>query len=398
MPTTLESLLDPVRRVEFRERYYGRQPLLIRGHPRKFADLYDWDDLNRLLNALHYPHHYVQAVSAGRADETPTAQGLVERCRAGASIRFTGIQYFDPKIGELARSLEAEIGDPVVVTLFLSQPSRAAAGRHYDLEDVFVLHMDGHKAWQVYDRTIDRPTLDMVDFRDPPSEVRLECELAPGDVLYIPRGQWHQALAQRGTSLHLTVAAGARTGIDFMTWLVDQLRGDVRLRQELPLSFAEEPVQLREERLRERVAGFGEILRSRLASPETIRSFIKYCVMWDRDVRRFKFPAQLPGSPGTPLEVRYFSRPERQRFVLEDGPTDDELTLGVWGCVFRFPRSARPLVEFILSRTAFAYEDALAHAGELTEQGVREVLDPLLREGILDDAGRSGVRLPGPHT
>ena len=387
MPTVLESLLDPISRAEFREHYYGRQPLLIRGHPRKLADLYGWDDLNRLLNGLRYPHPYVHAVAADRADEAATAENLVERCRAGASIRFSQIQLFDPKVGELARALEAEMGEPMMVTLFLSQPSQAAVARHYDLQDVFVLHVDGHKGWQVYDRTVEKPSLDMVDFRNPPAEVRLECELAPGDVLYIPRGHWHQALAQRGTSLHLTVAVAARTGIDFMNWLLEQLRNDVRFRDELPLSFAGEPDQLREERLRERAAGFGQIVRSRLADAETLRSFDEYCVMADRDVRRFKFPAPLLDAPSTQLDVRHFTRPARQRFLLEDGPTDDRIVLSVWGYGFHFPRNAKPLVEFILSRTEFVYEDALAHAGELTEQGVREKLDPLLREGIVDANG-----------
>jgi len=384
----LESLLDPISPAQFREQYYGRQPLLVRGHPKKFDGLFTWDDLNRLLNALSYPHYNVETTGSGGRSQASNQYSLIERCRAGDSLIFTYLHLFDPKIGELARSMETETGEPMSVTLVLSQPSRAAFARHFDRQDVFVLHMDGHKAWQVYDRTVDRPVVEMYDSVDESARSpTLECELAPGDVLYIPRGYWHQALAQRGSSLHLSLVMSARTGIDFMTWLVDQLRRDVRFRYELPLSFAEEPAQLREERLREHVAGFGELLLSRLADPETIRSFDQYCVLSDRDVRRFKFPVQLSESPVTQLGVRHFSRPARQRFVLEDGPTEDEITLSVWGFVFQFPRTARPLVELIFSRTSLTYDDALAHAGELTEQGLREVLDRLLREGILDAAG-----------
>lgn len=385
MLPVLESLLDPISPGQFREEYYGKQPLLIRGHPKKFDGLFTWDDLNRLLNGLSYPHYNVETTGSGGRSQVANSYSLIDRCRSGESLIFTHLHVYEPKLGELARAVEAETGEPMSVTLVVSQPSQAAFSRHYDRQDVLVLHLDGHKAWQVYDQAVDKPIREKLESaQDPGTRLTLECELAPGDVLYIPRGHWHQALAQQGPSMHLSLVLSARTGIDFMTWLVDQLRSDVRFRDELPLTFAEEPAQLREERLRERVARFAELLCSRLADPETIRSFSKHCVMSDRDVPRFKFPAQLFNDPVARLGVRHFSRPARQRFVLEDGPAGDAIVLSVWGYVFHFPRTARPLVEFILSRTAFAYEDALAQAGELTEQGVRDVLDPLLRQGILD--------------
>ena len=385
MLPVLESLLDPISPSQFRDEYYGKQPLLIRGRPEKFAGLFTWDDLNRLLNALSYPHYNVETTGSGGRTQVSNHYSLIQRCRAGESLIFTHLHLYDPKVGELARAMEAETGEPMFVSLVLSQPSQAAFARHYDRQDVFVLHMDGRKAWQVYDRTVEKPIMETFETAESSaSRLTLECELAPGDVLYIPRGHWHQALAQSGSSLHLSLIMSARTGIDFMTWLVEQLRGDVRFRDELPLTFAGEAAQLREERLRERVARFGDLLLERLADPETLRSFHRYCVMSDRDVHRFKFPAQLLDAPSTQLDVRHFSRPVRQRFLLEDGPTDDKIALSVWGYAFHFPRNARPLVEFIFSRTAFAYEDALAHAGELTEQGVRDVLDPLLQQGVLD--------------
>src|SRR5262249_8616960 len=159
---------------------------------------------------------------------------------------------------------------------------------------------------------------------------------------------------------------------------------DVRFRNDLPLWLSDEPIKLQERRLREHLAELGEILVERLADAETVQRYVEHLVMSDRDVRQFKFPAQILEAPATQLHVRRFSRPARQRFVLNDDATEDKIALAVWGHIFHFPKSARPLIEFIVSQTAFAYEDALACAGELTEQGVRDVLDQLLREGILD--------------
>lgn len=387
MATTLESLLDPVDPIEFRERYYGKEPLLIRGRAGKFAGLFTWDDLNRLLNTGPQPHPNVNITRPRKREEAGSHADLVEACRSGAAVLVSKLDTFEPKVGELARGLEADTGEPIAVSLILSQPAQTAFMKHYDVDDVFVLQLYGHKGWSVYGRTVEKPVADMAEeFTAPPTEPILECELAPGDVLYVPRGHWHQALAQSGPSMHLSVLMAARNGTDFVTWLLGELRNDVRFRHELPLSFADEGAEVRKARMREHLAGLGKALASRLEDDETIEAFIRHCVLSDRDVRPVKFPTQLFEAPGAQLQIKRFTRPARQRFVLNDAAGDDQIALSAWGHTLDFPKSAKPLIEFIVSRTAFAYEDARAHAGELTEEGIWQVLDPLLREGILDAA------------
>jgi ribosomal protein L16 Arg81 hydroxylase len=387
MPTVLESILDPVSRSEFREEYYGKQPLLIPGHAGKFAGLFTWEDLNRALNAAPLPHTGIEVSdSRGRRQPTGTYE-LLQECRAGASLAYRNIHLFEPRTSELVRALEAETGERTTINLYVSQPEEYAFPVHYDYEDVLVLHLHGRKAWWVFDRTTDRPTMKMPPhYEQPPSDPMLECELAPGDVLYVPRGHWHQALAQGGMTLQLVISIEVQRGLSFLTWLVNELQGDARFRHELPLSFADEPAELREQRVREHLAPLEELLLARLRDANTIKSFLRHRTLSDEDARSFKFPAQLLHAPVSQLDVRRFARSPRQRFLLDDGPAGDEITLSVWGHVFYFPKAARPLVEFVFSQTAFAYEDALGHAGELPEERVRAVMDPLLREGILEPA------------
>src|SRR5438874_673082 len=111
MPAVLESLLDPIDPFEFREQYFGKQPLLIRGHPKKFAELFTWADLNGLLNGFPFPHPNVDLSAPGSRLQAESEASLIEQCRAGAALVISHLDLFDPKVGELVRSLEAETGE-----------------------------------------------------------------------------------------------------------------------------------------------------------------------------------------------------------------------------------------------------------------------------------------------
>jgi ribosomal protein L16 Arg81 hydroxylase len=58
--------------------------------------------------------------------------------------------------------------------------------------------------------------------------------MTPGDVLYIPRGQYHDAVATSEASLHLSFGLVPYTGHDFMTVLLRSLFTDPLFRQAMP--------------------------------------------------------------------------------------------------------------------------------------------------------------------
>jgi bifunctional lysine-specific demethylase and histidyl-hydroxylase NO66 len=82
---------------------------------------------------------------------------------------------------------------------------------HFDDVDVYVLQVEGRKRWRVYAPLPGHalPRYSSRDFLD--AEIgtcMLDAVLAPGDLLYLPRGTIHQAESLPGdASLHLTVSA-----------------------------------------------------------------------------------------------------------------------------------------------------------------------------------------------
>jgi ribosomal protein L16 Arg81 hydroxylase len=59
-------------------------------------------------------------------------------------------------------------------------------------------------------------------------------DLKPGDILYLPRGQYHDALATGAASVHLAVGATEPIGIDLLSLLFEDAVGDPAFRRRLP--------------------------------------------------------------------------------------------------------------------------------------------------------------------
>ncbi len=47
-----------------------------------------------------------------------------------------------------------------------------------------------------------------------------------GDLLYLPRGRFHDALATEGPSIHISIAVSEPKGLDFINLVMDQAVAD----------------------------------------------------------------------------------------------------------------------------------------------------------------------------
>jgi len=369
---------------------------MVPGTPTKFDHLFGWADLTHLLNTSPIPHPTMRLSLKGELLDAADTIAVVAQCRAGATMIINTIHLFDEKIGRFAAQLGRDIAEPINVNMYLSQPSKPAFNRHYDIHDVFILQISGKKGWAVYSQTVEFPLFEMkFHGATPPIEACIETVLTPGDVLYIPRGHWHEATAADEQSLHLTVGIDAHTGIDFLTWVVNELREDAPCRRPLPLVFADEETTNDASTLREAfLTTVQERLADKLASPNTISEYLKHRIALDRGVTRFIFPDQLLAEPASELGITRFVRPAYQRVAIEYDADTAELILTVWGKVLRLPLLAEAVVRLILSRSAFSFDDCRAAAPDLSTQETWMVLNAFVREAIVFDADREHWCVP----
>ena len=117
--TQFGSLLSPIMPDVFFKDYFGKKPLHIPGYVGKFAGLFDWADLNRIINTGHIWNPNTFKLVLDNEQIPPAAympQGILnvkevsEYIKQGASVVLSGMETYAEGSAALAASLQAAIG------------------------------------------------------------------------------------------------------------------------------------------------------------------------------------------------------------------------------------------------------------------------------------------------
>ncbi|MEH2078551.1 MAG: cupin domain-containing protein [Nostoc sp.] len=159
-------------------------------------------------------------------------------------MKLDNIHNKNPEINKFVAQLKQEFPYcEIHVNTYCSWPDQQGFNYHSDPYEVFILQIEGQKQWYVFpDTYIKYPVQYTMSASSIFSlgEPYLNPVLYPGDLLYIPRGHLHYAVACEEPSLHLTLGIRCPTGIDFLQWLTHKLRQKEDWRENLPLNLTED--------------------------------------------------------------------------------------------------------------------------------------------------------------
>jgi len=277
----LAQIVAPLGVDEFLDKYWGRRAVLIPGDQSKFAELFGWTEVNNYLNAARKSYDGMRLVY----DKKPLGPEQFARVdhwlSEGATLVINSANQIDPVVGSFASMLARDLNTHVNVNCYASCPSKQGFDNHFDQHDVFVVHVEGRKSWKVFEPTQTYPLhLQGTDKGDPPdTEPYIECELTPGDVLFIPRGHWHYAVAET-PSIHLTVGPESRAGGEFLLWIAHQLiSGEEFFRRDFPVAGAALLGGERSDTSLERhIDEFRKRLNDAIEGDQLREALIRYCM------------------------------------------------------------------------------------------------------------------------
>jgi ribosomal protein L16 Arg81 hydroxylase len=248
-----EQLIAPVSLQTFVSDYKGENYFVCKGEASRFEPLFNWTNLNNVLftHRLTYPRfrllkngEVVEPASyidtrrdrRGVNYEKVNSQKLVQKLTEGCAIHILSVEEFSLQLSEICMEIGNFTKGEVGVTLHVGIKESKGLNLHWDSHDVLVIHLHGRKRWRLYGFTQKHP------FRIGPSrsehisnKIVWEGDLLPGQVLYIPRGFWHEAQAYDEACMHLSIGMFNPKGTDYLTWLGIQLLELDFFRKDIPI-------------------------------------------------------------------------------------------------------------------------------------------------------------------
>jgi hypothetical protein len=314
-------------------------------------------------------------------DEIDTLGGPVRRANPakveiflamGASLVANSVEEIAPEIRDITAELGHQFAGRSGANIYLSSAGIQAFQSHCDLHEVFAVQCEGEKVWNVYRNRANAPVEQLntddaqatIDRHKGP--VALKAVMRPGDVLYIPRGFYHDALASSGASLHVTFAVLPLTGRILFQMLHDIAVEDEEFRQYLPDARVEGGAVLAAAlgRLADRISqiGHSERFKSLVA--------VRQRELWEPSFR-FRLPEKE--------KLDFYARSEQPAQVVNCPDGARLATLGG-----EFPLGPLGVAaEWLLTRPAFSMQELLAQFRQLPQADLRELVAKLQSSGVI---------------
>lgn len=383
-----EDLIAPLSTEEFLGDWYGKRPLHILAGNGALRGLIGWNKLNDLLRLpSHWSEANIKLMVNGAPiagdlylDSVETLGGVVRRAnpakvdvflQMGASLLAGAVHEISPEVRAAAASLSEQFGGRAEANVYCSFKGIQAFTSHFDVSEVFAIQCDGEKVWNIYENRANAPIEGLrgenaqavIDASK--GRVAMQVRMRPGDLLYIPRGFCHDALASSGASLHVTFSVTPLDGRALFRMLEEEAILDAAFREYLP------DARRSKEDLAERLTSLGERMQQILTSPGFAAALgNRQRQLVERDVA--------------------FALPERRRLDFY-ARTQQPVELRREGCVRLLTSAGRSLslesaaraAEWILDQTHFSLQQLAATFPYLDEAELKGLVQTLEGMGIV---------------
>ena len=214
---------------EFFDKYWEKQPLHVskcspnkgHGNSSRFrglfgkATLFDIAESENLKYGLHLNVVNCkdgQNKTVQHQENDPMTVNSLKEFVDKYTIQFFQPQRYIVKLREHMGKLEKQFSCLWGANIYMTPPSTQGLAPHYDDVEVFVLQTEGRKKWRVHKSGPGVYSYLSQEYSEDLSkqdvgELLMEVVLEPGDLLYLPRGTIHYAIAEHGThSVHITMS------------------------------------------------------------------------------------------------------------------------------------------------------------------------------------------------
>ncbi|MGH1540439.1 MAG: cupin domain-containing protein [Arenicella sp.] len=383
----LDYLLDPLDKEEFLTKYWGKRAVVIQGSTEKFTDIFSWNEVNHFLNNTRTSYDGMRLLHEKKElpkQHFPDARNWLKK---GATLVINSVNQVDPIVGRFNSFLARELNTQIHTNCYASYTSKQGFDTHYDQHDVFIVQVEGTKQWAVFEPTNTYPLHQQGnDKGNPPTtDPYIEYEMTPGDVLYIPRGHWHYAVAV-SPSVHLTVGPQSKSGIEYLQWLVGQMvNTDEFLRKDFPVAgtqmlggtYSDAPLE-------EHIEQFKIKLNS-LLDDNTLRESLVQYIMTENPIRKeWDLPVDWEAMDSISSDREFSLHPEQKVLIRYDEDSQDAVVFARGNRINLdgIPKDMLAMI-FESAENSFSVQSILEICPQLEFEKIRNVIAQLNSLGLI---------------
>ena len=173
-----------------------------------------------------YSSMFLEHSTSTLRPDVDKVQNLISR---GSSLVLSEIEKLNTKLYSVVEELQNLTNGKCQGNLYFSMQSRQAFGPHCDDHDVFAIHFEGEKVWNIYENIEKNPINHPIFKYSAEERTRKagklvdQVTLQPGDLLYLPRGQYHDALASKNGAIHIAFGLTYFKPIDLLSLLWEKI-------------------------------------------------------------------------------------------------------------------------------------------------------------------------------
>lgn len=225
----------------FRENYQEKQPFVFKKAIKN--NNVTWSDINEIINRCDASSNdfrvsfsdgnvpkerYIQTYyNIGVLHKKIIKSKFYDFLKKGATIVANNI-FDEPKFNDFAKEIAQYTGRQTITSAYIAFGNKDSYRAHWDSRDVFAVQLMGRKRWIIYKPSLELPLYmqQSKDFEQDypcPEEIFMDVTLEEGDILYIPRGWWHNPSPLGEPTVHLAIGTFPAFAIDFITWIFKSL-------------------------------------------------------------------------------------------------------------------------------------------------------------------------------
>lgn len=392
MISPFDSLLAPLDAETFFRDHFGKQHLHVKGTPERSAGVMTLEGLNSLMSMtsvwspqtmklfvdrqpVPVADYCAPALALGSNGPAlrPDPDKVQDWIARGASVILNDIDALAPGVRQVANALQEATGGRSQANLYFSMSQRQAFGPHCDVHEVFAVHCGGEKIWNIYEGREDTP-INHPNFQFPDDErarragkLLEQVKMEPGDLLYIPRGRYHDALASQNGAIHIAFGVTLPKPLDLLGIIWEAAVHDPWMRGDLPREMDAKSLAKVMKTMGRTVNDLLTAAPAARAAEAAVKSWPYAFKSYDLESRIGKPPAATAGSAGgdsyrVSKKVRLVQ--QQGRAILTDGKQQVEVP----------PAIARQ-VGFIMSRDTVDSAALRAAFPQMSDAAVAELID-----------------------